>query len=53
MGGFEEKRRERERRAWLSKLTEQASQFAHKRDPKTTRSHIFHFSQPNKEQNHA
>ena len=35
------KRRERERLAWLSKLTQQASQFAYKRDTTTTRSHFF------------
>ena len=52
MVGFEEER-ERERLAWLSKLTQQASQFAYKRDTKTTRSHFFHFAQPNREENCA
>ena len=50
MVGFEE---ERERLAWLSQLTQQASQFAQERDTKTTRSHFFHFAQPNREENCA
>ena len=50
MVGFEE---ERERLAWLSKLTQQDSQFAYKRDTKTTRSHFFHFAQSNREENHT
>ena len=50
MVGFEV---ERERLAWLCKLTQQASQFAYKRDNKTTRSHFFHFAQPNREENRA
>ena len=51
MVGFEE---DREILAWLSKLTQQASQFAYKRDTTTTRSHFFfHFAQPNREENRA
>ena len=50
MVGFAEGR---ERLAWLSKLTQQATQFAYKRDTKTTKSHFFHFTQPNREQNRA
>ena len=46
-------RGERERLAWLSKLTQQATHFACKRDTKTTRSHFFHFAQPNREENRA
>ena len=50
MVGFEE---ERERLAQLSKLIQQASQFAYKRDTKTTRSHFYHFAPPNRDENHA
>ena len=50
MVGFEE---DREILAWLSKLTQQATQFAYKRDTKTTRSHFFHFPQANREENRA
>ena len=49
MVGFQD---ERERLAWLSKLTQQASQLP-KREAKTTRSHFFHFAHPNREENCA
>ena len=51
MVGFKEER-ERERLAWLSKLTQQAFQFTYKRDTKITRSHFFNFAKTNREENH-